>query len=199
MVVHAFNPSTKEAQAGRSVWVWGQLILHSKFHDSQGYLVRCCFKATTTTTKKKIQESLKLLSSKIKTQTKPKPKPHNKRQTHNTTSGLEILLAQLRFTLFYLFYPFLPLKLCMALATGWVSGAPSRGETRTLLSHSGGGRKYSGELSPLSQESFTRKLPGKCIYETAQMKMHLRARRGAPTPCTQEAEAMQILLDSKIV
>ena len=36
-VVHTFNASTQEAQAGRSQWVQVQPGLHSKFQDSQGY------------------------------------------------------------------------------------------------------------------------------------------------------------------
>jgi hypothetical protein len=37
MVVHTFNPSTREAEAGESLWVWGKSGLHSKFQDSQEY------------------------------------------------------------------------------------------------------------------------------------------------------------------
>ena len=35
---HAFNRSTWEAEAGWSLWVWGQPGLHSEFQDSQSYL-----------------------------------------------------------------------------------------------------------------------------------------------------------------
>jgi hypothetical protein len=35
MVVHTFNPSTKEAQAGRFLWVQDQPGLQSEFQDSQ--------------------------------------------------------------------------------------------------------------------------------------------------------------------
>ena len=34
---HAFNPSTQEAEAGRSLWVPGQPGLQSELQDSQGY------------------------------------------------------------------------------------------------------------------------------------------------------------------
>ena len=37
VVVHVFNPSTGEAEAGRFLWVWDQPGLQSKFQDSQGY------------------------------------------------------------------------------------------------------------------------------------------------------------------
>jgi hypothetical protein len=36
-MAHTFNPSTWEAEAGGSLWVWGQPGLQSKFQDSQGY------------------------------------------------------------------------------------------------------------------------------------------------------------------
>ena len=35
VVVHTFNPSTWEAEVGRSLWVWDQPGLQSKFQDSQ--------------------------------------------------------------------------------------------------------------------------------------------------------------------
>ena len=37
VVVHAFNPSTQEAETCGSLWVRGQPGLQSKFQDSQGY------------------------------------------------------------------------------------------------------------------------------------------------------------------
>jgi hypothetical protein len=40
-MVHAFNPSTWEAEAG-GFWVWGQPGLQSEFQDSQGYTVKPC-------------------------------------------------------------------------------------------------------------------------------------------------------------
>jgi hypothetical protein len=42
MVVHAFNTSTWEAEAGRSLWVRGQPSLESEFQDSQGYAEKSC-------------------------------------------------------------------------------------------------------------------------------------------------------------
>jgi hypothetical protein len=38
MVAHTLSPSTREAEAeaGRSLWVWGQPGLQSKFQDSLG-------------------------------------------------------------------------------------------------------------------------------------------------------------------
>ena len=40
----AFNPSSQEAEAGRSLWVWGHPGLHSVFQDSQGSVERPCLK-----------------------------------------------------------------------------------------------------------------------------------------------------------
>ena len=37
VVVHAFSPSTREAEAGGSLRVQGQPGLHSEFQDSLGY------------------------------------------------------------------------------------------------------------------------------------------------------------------
>ena len=37
VVVHNFNPSTWETEAGRSFWVQGHPGLQNKFQDSQGY------------------------------------------------------------------------------------------------------------------------------------------------------------------
>jgi hypothetical protein len=34
MVVHTFNYITQEAEAGGSLWVWGQPGLNSEFQDS---------------------------------------------------------------------------------------------------------------------------------------------------------------------
>lgn len=36
VVARAFNPSTREAQVGRSLLVWGHPGIQSKFQDSQG-------------------------------------------------------------------------------------------------------------------------------------------------------------------
>jgi hypothetical protein len=40
VVVQAFDPSTQEAEAGRSLWVLSQPGLQCKFQDSQGYTVK---------------------------------------------------------------------------------------------------------------------------------------------------------------
>jgi hypothetical protein len=37
VVAHTFNPSTQEAEAGGSLWVWGQPDLYSEFQGSQSY------------------------------------------------------------------------------------------------------------------------------------------------------------------
>lgn len=39
---HAFNPSTQEAEAGRSLWVWSQLCPQSEFQVRQRYIMRTC-------------------------------------------------------------------------------------------------------------------------------------------------------------
>lgn len=44
MVVHIFNPSTQEAEAGRYLWVQGRPGLHSQFQDSYAYIERLCLK-----------------------------------------------------------------------------------------------------------------------------------------------------------
>jgi hypothetical protein len=36
MGAHTFDSSIQEAEAGRSLWVWGQPGLHSEFQVSQG-------------------------------------------------------------------------------------------------------------------------------------------------------------------
>jgi hypothetical protein len=49
VVAHTFNPSTREAEAGRFL-SWGQPGLQSEFQDSQGYTEKPCLETTTTTT-----------------------------------------------------------------------------------------------------------------------------------------------------
>jgi hypothetical protein len=38
MVVHTFNTNTQKAEAGGTLWVWGQSGPKSEFQDSQGYV-----------------------------------------------------------------------------------------------------------------------------------------------------------------
>ena len=51
--MHAFNPSTLEAEAGESLWVQGQPGLHSEFQDSLGYTEKPCLKTKQNKTKTK--------------------------------------------------------------------------------------------------------------------------------------------------
>ena len=44
IVLHTFNPSTGEVEAGGSLWLWGQPGLQSEFQDSQGYTEKSCLK-----------------------------------------------------------------------------------------------------------------------------------------------------------
>jgi hypothetical protein len=44
VVGHAFNPSTREAEAGGSLWVKTQSGLQSEFQDSQGYTEKPCLR-----------------------------------------------------------------------------------------------------------------------------------------------------------
>lgn len=65
LVAQAFNPSTWEAEAGRSLWVQDQPGLQNKFQVSRGYTERLCFKTKQTTTptrkkKKKTQNEQKM-------------------------------------------------------------------------------------------------------------------------------------------
>jgi hypothetical protein len=55
MVAHAFNPRTREAEAGgflSSRPVWSQ----SEFQDSQGYTEKPCLKTKTKTNKQKFKK-----------------------------------------------------------------------------------------------------------------------------------------------
>ena len=40
--MHVFNPITQEAEAGRSLWVWGQHDLQREFQGSQDYPEKPC-------------------------------------------------------------------------------------------------------------------------------------------------------------
>ena len=44
MVVHAFTPSTHEADAGLFLWILGQPGLQSKLQDSQSHKEKPCLK-----------------------------------------------------------------------------------------------------------------------------------------------------------
>ena len=44
IVMHTFNPNTRETVAGGSLWVQGQPYLQIEFQDSQDYVERPCFK-----------------------------------------------------------------------------------------------------------------------------------------------------------
>jgi hypothetical protein len=46
MMAHAFNPSTREAEAG-DFWVRGQAGLQSECQDSQGYTEKPCLEKQT--------------------------------------------------------------------------------------------------------------------------------------------------------
>ena len=49
LVAHAYNPSTREAETGRSLWVQSQPGLQSKSQDRlQSYTEKTCVKKTTT-------------------------------------------------------------------------------------------------------------------------------------------------------
>jgi hypothetical protein len=51
-VVHAFDPSTREAEAG-DFWVRGQPGLQSEFQDSQGYTEKPCLEKPKKKKKKR--------------------------------------------------------------------------------------------------------------------------------------------------
>jgi hypothetical protein len=46
MVVHAFNPSAREAEAGRSLWIWAQPGLQSEFQANLDYTEKACLDKT---------------------------------------------------------------------------------------------------------------------------------------------------------
>ena len=56
VVVHAFNPSTWEAEA--DFWVRGQPGLQSEFQDSQGYTEQPCLEKTKQNKTNKQKKSL---------------------------------------------------------------------------------------------------------------------------------------------
>jgi hypothetical protein len=53
MVARAFNSSTWEVEAGRSLWVWGQSGLQKEFQDSQDYTEKPCFEKQNKQKKRK--------------------------------------------------------------------------------------------------------------------------------------------------
>jgi hypothetical protein len=56
MVVHTFNPSTWEAEAG-DFWVRGQPRLQSEFQDSQGYTEKPCLEKQNKTKQNKTKQN----------------------------------------------------------------------------------------------------------------------------------------------
>jgi hypothetical protein len=66
MLAHVFNPSTWEAEAD-----WGQPGLHSKFQNSQTYIVRPCFQ--TKGTRAKGTEAVSLMASDAKQVSRKQP------------------------------------------------------------------------------------------------------------------------------
>jgi hypothetical protein len=60
-VVHAFNPSTREAEAA-DFWVWGQTGLQSEFQDTQGYIEKHCLKKQKTKKPKKKKNEKEMLN-----------------------------------------------------------------------------------------------------------------------------------------
>ena len=58
MVVHAFNPSTWEAEAV-DFWVRGQPGLQSEFQDSKGYTEKTCLEKNKQKQKQKTKKQKK--------------------------------------------------------------------------------------------------------------------------------------------
>jgi hypothetical protein len=54
-MVHTFNPSTWETEAGVSLWVWGQPGLQSEFYDSWSLIVRHCLQTKQNKRKQKVK------------------------------------------------------------------------------------------------------------------------------------------------
>ena len=48
MVAQDFSPSTREAEAGGFLWVWGQPAQQTKLQDSQDYTEKACLKKQKT-------------------------------------------------------------------------------------------------------------------------------------------------------
>ena len=59
-MVHSFNPTSQEAEAGRSLWVQNQPGLQSEFQGSQGYTEKPCLRK-----KKKFKEKFTTVVSKL--------------------------------------------------------------------------------------------------------------------------------------
>ena len=53
VVMYAFIPYTGEAEAGRSLWVWGQPGLQRKFQGSKSYIEKYLLEKQKTKTKQK--------------------------------------------------------------------------------------------------------------------------------------------------
>ena len=55
VVAHAFNPSTREAEAGQAdFWVRGHPGLQSELQDNQGYTEKPCLEKQNKTKKKSV-------------------------------------------------------------------------------------------------------------------------------------------------
>ena len=64
--MQSFNPSTWEAEVGKSLWGWGQSGLQSEFQNSQGYTDKPCLKKqkqTKSTTLKLDMEAYAFIPS----------------------------------------------------------------------------------------------------------------------------------------
>jgi hypothetical protein len=78
--LQSFSPSIWEAEAGRSLWVWGQPGLHSEFQNSQRYIVRLCLQKKKKKKKRKEEKKKKKRKKKKKKKKKKKERKRKKRE-----------------------------------------------------------------------------------------------------------------------